>query len=494
MTNPIRNNLLKTIIAALLSFALTACGFSGDEDHIRVTVIDSEAAKINPVGTRLNYASATMRAAMAKGLVGLDEEGRVVPALAARWIVTDDGLSYIFRLTEAKWDDGRQITAERIARLLRERFDELDKSRLENDLGAIDEVVSMTGRVIEIRLNAPNPNFLQLMAQPEMGLFRAGHGAGPMRLIDERGGIKLGIFDEPSADDEEAAKDTRWVMLRTEPAAKAIARFDAGHSDVILNGRFYQLPLVDQAGIDANALRLDPIAGLFGLRFIAADGFWTVPKNREILSMAIDRPALLTSFPRVSAWQSRQKIIPEALDVEGLNTRPDWSRMTLEDRRIFAQDHVRNWKASEGPVKPLVIALPDAAGADILFLRIRSDLRRVGLDARKVGLYDEADARLIDEIAPYDSARWFLSRLTCAQTPVCLNDADAKIEEADAATNLQIKARLYAEAEQMLVQHYNYIPLGVPVRWSLARPGQRGFAVNPRGWHPLNTLVGIPIS
>jgi peptide/nickel transport system substrate-binding protein len=100
----------------------------------------------------------------------------------------------------------------------------------------------------------------------------------------------------------------------------------------------------------------------------------------------------------------------------------------------------------------------------------------------------------MDEIAPYDSAQWFLKQFTCFKTTVCLNDADSKIAEADAATNLQIKARLYAEIEQMLVQHYNFIPIAVPIRWSIARQGQRGFAVNPRGWHPLNTLIGIPIS
>ncbi|GAB5486770.1 MAG: hypothetical protein Pars2KO_03400 [Parasphingorhabdus sp.] len=494
MKSPLFSLTQKLTPALALAIGLTACSFAGDEDHIRTVVIDDDQTRINPVGTRLNHASSTMRAAIARGLVGLDESGRVVPALAARWIVTDDGLSYIFRLGEARWDDGRQITAERIARLLTERVSELKNSRLENDLQVIDEVISMTGRVIEIKLKAPSPNFLQLLAQPEFGLFRAGHGAGPMRLVDENAGMRLGIFEEPSSNNEEAEEDDRWVLLNREPAAKAIARFDAGYVDIILNGRFYHLPFIDQSGIDSNSLQLDPIAGLFGLRFVSAEGFWTVPENREILSMSIDRPALLTSFPSVTAWKIRQKIIPEALDVEGINARPEWSRMTMGDRREFALNHVRGWKATEGDIKPLAIGLPNAPGADILFLRIRSDLQRVGLDAERVGMNDKADARLIDEIAPYDSARWFLSQLTCERTPVCLNDADTKLEEADAATNLEIKARLYAEVEQDLVDHYNYIPLGVPVRWSLARPGQRGFSVNPRGWHPLNPLVGIPIS
>ena len=484
-----------SIFAALALTMLGACGFAEDDDQVRVTVVEDGSTQINPVGTRLNFASATMRAAMAKGLVGLDEEGRVVPALAARWIVSDDGLSYIFRLFDAKWDDGRQITAERVARLLRERFAELRNSRLQYDVSVVDEVVSMTGRVIEIKLDSPHPNFLQLLAQPEMGLFRAGHGAGPMRLLSEDNGIKLTQFDEPSQEEKDAEdEDERWVSLRSEAAATAIARYRAGSAHIVLNGRYHHLPLVDAADIGSGDLRLDPVAGLFGLRFIRADGFWAVPGNREILAMAINRPALLTSFPGVSAWQSRLKIIPEALDVEGINAYPDWVGMAMPDRIVFARNHVSRWKATEGPVVPLAIALPDAAGATILFKRIQSDLRRVGLDARKVAPNQKADVQLMDEIAPYDSAQWFLKQFTCFKTTVCLNDADSKIAEADAATNLQIKARLYAEVEQMLVQHYNFIPIAVPIRWSIARQGQRGFAVNPRGWHPLNTLIGIPIS
>jgi len=486
---------LNSIAAVLALTLLAACGFAGDEDQVRVTVVEDRDPRIKPVGTRLNFASSTMRAAIAKGLVGLDEEGRVVPALAARWIVTDDGLSYIFRLFDAKWDDGRQITAERVARLLRERLSELRSSRLRDDVTAVDEVVSMTGRVIEIKLKAPHPNFLQLLAQPEMGLFRSGHGAGPMRVLDDDNAIKLGQFDEPSQEEQEAAEeDDRWVSLRSEPAAVAIARYRAGGAQIVLNGKYHHLPLVEAADISSGDLRLDPVAGLFGLRFARANGFWAVPANREILAMAINRPALLTSFPGVSAWQSRLKIIPEALDVEGINTYPDWVSMTMQDRIAFARNHVSGWKSSEGSVAPLTIALPDAAGARILFKRIQSDLRRVGLDARMVGSNKAADVQLVDEIAPYDSAPWFLKQFSCVRTTVCLNDADAKIAEADAATNLQIKAKLYAEVEDMLVDHYNFIPIAVPIRWSLARQGQRGFSVNPRGWHPLNPLVGIPIS
>ncbi|QTD57115.1 ABC transporter substrate-binding protein [Parasphingorhabdus cellanae] len=500
-----RANCLSMLALVAASFSLAACGLAEDEDRARVTVIEDEEWVIKPIGIDLTYASAIARSAIAKGLVGFDEQGRVVPSLAARWIVTDDGMSYIFRLNDGQWNDGRPVTAERVATLLRERIGELSKSRLGPDLLSIDEIVPMTGRVIEIRLTSAHPNFLQLMAQPELGLFRAGNGAGPMSRLDNQSTYTLGVMNPPQLDDDETeddeqpadeavADDPRRVTLRSESAARAVARYTAGYTDVVLNGKFHHLPLVDEAGVSTNDLRLDPVAGLFGFQFLRANGFWAVPRNREILAMAIDRPALLTSFPNVTAWQSRQKIIPEALDVDGIDARPGWASMTMQDRQAFAREHVARWEALEGPVLPLTISLPDAAGADILFLRVQSDLRRVGLDAVQVGPDQPADIRLVDEIAAYDSAKWFLYRLTCSQMSVCLNDADTKIAEAEGAINLQVKARLYAEAEEMLVQHYSFIPLAVPVRWSISRPSQQGLAVNPRGWHPLNLLVGIPIS
>ena len=39
----------------------------------------------------------------------------------------------------------------------------------------------MTDRVIEIRLSAPRPNLLQLLAQPEFALSREGLGTGPFQ-------------------------------------------------------------------------------------------------------------------------------------------------------------------------------------------------------------------------------------------------------------------------------------------------------------------------
>ncbi len=480
------------ICAALALGGLGGCDRADGPDTVHVSAISDNRVRIDPMGAQLGPASATMRAAVAKGLVALDPEGRIVPALAARWIVTDDGLSYIFRLRDHQWPDGSKVTSDRIAELLRARIKELRGSRLGDDVAMIADVRSMTGRVIEIELRSAQPNFLQLLAQPEFGLFYRGKGAGPM-IAQRAGAVQQLSPYRVDAETAEADAPRRMVYLRAETAAMALARYKAGMTDIVLNGHFQHLPLIDAAGISTNDLRLDPVAGLFGFLFVRADGFWSVADNRKILAMAIDRPALLTSFS-VSAWRTRLKIVPDALDVEGINARPDWASLNTQEARAAARTLVSNWQAKGGELAPLALYLPPGPGSDIMFARVRHDLNLIGLEVKRVNSETEAQARLIDEIAPYDEARWFLSRLNCRRTRICSPKADELAVEARASQDIKERAKLFAEAEVELVKSYNYIPIAVPIRFSLARTDQPGIAENPRGWHPLNFLIGVPIS
>ena len=45
-------------------------------------------------------------------------------------------------------------------------------------LTAIDQIVVMTPQVIEIRLSAPRPDLLSILAQPELAIFQARGLAG----------------------------------------------------------------------------------------------------------------------------------------------------------------------------------------------------------------------------------------------------------------------------------------------------------------------------
>ena len=137
-------------------------------------------------GVRLSNGAQHLRAATHEGLVALDPAGQVIPAIAERWIITDDAMRYIFRLRDSTWPDGTEITADDVQRELRDIIARLEGTSLGLDLAKVTEVRAMTGRVVEVRLSGPMPEFLRLLAQPELGFAERGGGAGTGPMIMSR--------------------------------------------------------------------------------------------------------------------------------------------------------------------------------------------------------------------------------------------------------------------------------------------------------------------
>ena len=87
-----------------------------------MTVIGEPPKIVDPSAGALTESQAVLLSSVAQGLVRFDASGQIVPGLAERWNVTDDGLSYIFRLQAMNWPDGRKLTAQQVARMLRRQL------------------------------------------------------------------------------------------------------------------------------------------------------------------------------------------------------------------------------------------------------------------------------------------------------------------------------------------------------------------------------------
>src|SRR3546814_1019226 len=96
-----------------------------------------------------------------------------------------------------------------------------------------------------------------------------------------------------------------------------------------------------------------------------------------------------------------------------------------------------------------------------------SDLfARIGVPSVRVDRDADADLRLIDEVAPYDSALWYLGRISCAYEMACSSEATARLSEAQQAQSIEEMLRKLDEAEVLTLAHGGYIPLAAPVRRS----------------------------
>jgi len=235
------------------------------EGTAKVDVIGSEPALHDPALGPLSAADAVLLANVGQGLVRFDAAGNIVAGLAERWNVSDDGLSYIFRLATVDLPNRRKLTAQQVARVLKRSLAAASANPLKDTLGAVDDIVAMTDRVIEIRLNAPRPNLLALLAQPEFGIVRDGYGTGPFQLAPDRGpDDALHLTREiDSLDDDTNRREE--ILLKGTSTEQAVRTFAAGDTDLVLGGTFADLPFALAVKLPRAALRFDPASGLFGL-------------------------------------------------------------------------------------------------------------------------------------------------------------------------------------------------------------------------------------
>ena len=78
------------------------------------------------------------------------------------------------------------MTAQQVAARLRAALSRASRNPLKPVLGAVVEIMAMTDEVLVITLRGPRPNFLQLLAHPELAILQASVGTGPYRLSHAR--------------------------------------------------------------------------------------------------------------------------------------------------------------------------------------------------------------------------------------------------------------------------------------------------------------------
>jgi peptide/nickel transport system substrate-binding protein/oligopeptide transport system substrate-binding protein len=479
---------------AALALSLAGCG-SPTEQTLKVVVVGDDKTIFsddNPASAP----AALLRSATAEGLLGFDEQGRVVPALADRWIVLDDGQSYIFRLREGTWRGGRPLTGQSAQVALREAIARLKGTALALDLATIDDIRVMAARVIEIRLRQPTPELLQLLAQPELGLVIRKDSAGPMAMVPQGKAAELTPI-RPEKLGLPAVRHwndlVRPLHLAAADGRAAVEQFSRGDADLMIGGTAIEFPLASALGIGRGAIRMDAVAGLFGLAVMNREGLLEQPAMREALAMAIDRDALVGAFG-VTGWTATSLIVPpDAWGSQGPGGER-WAGLTLDDRRARAGAAIAEWRREHGGQVPaLRIALPSGPGADLIFLRLAADFSAIDVPARRVAADATADLRLVDKAARYGAAIWYLNQFNCSlKRGACDPATDALMDQVRASTDAPTRDRLSGEAAASLTAANVFIPLAVPLRWSLVRGDTAGFSINRLGFHPLMALALHP--
>ena len=134
-----------------------------------------------------------------EGLVTLDENNRIVPALAEQWSVSEDGRIYEFSLRDAYFHDGTKVQAKDVVYSLRRLQDPAVASPGSWVLDGVEDIHATYAGTVLLTLQRPNASFLSLLAMPYCSVVPEGSeslatnpiGSGPFKFHAWHYGEKL---------------------------------------------------------------------------------------------------------------------------------------------------------------------------------------------------------------------------------------------------------------------------------------------------------------
>lgn len=137
-----------------------------------------------------------------QGLVTLDEDGQVVPAIAKSWTVSSDGLTYDFTLNDGvTFSDGKALTTDDVVASLQDAVDSAKSATTDKPayngaagLAGVDEVVAKDDSTIELTLTKPNIETLWVLAGRGGIILEQGAESSPTTAVVGTGPFTVGDF------------------------------------------------------------------------------------------------------------------------------------------------------------------------------------------------------------------------------------------------------------------------------------------------------------
>jgi ABC-type oligopeptide transport system substrate-binding subunit/class 3 adenylate cyclase len=278
-------------------------------------------------------------------------ERTIVPSLAERWEISDDGLRYVFRLREGlTWSDGTPLTAHDVEFGIKRVLDPQSPGSsvaiyfaLENGediyLGRSSDwdavgVRALDDRTVEFRLTAPAPYFMSVMNRPD-------GGPQPRHAIDGIADARVvsGAFEVAERTDErlvlrrrsERPGNVGEVELYRTAIADALPEYERGETDLILVRYTPRLADLMPGAVREDAV-LGPPAWSAYIRFDHTHPMAGNLLLRRALAHAIDRDALAAVCP-ANLVVATGGVVPPALQGHtpdiALGYDPDLARKCL---------------------------------------------------------------------------------------------------------------------------------------------------------------------
>jgi ABC-type oligopeptide transport system substrate-binding subunit/class 3 adenylate cyclase len=318
-------------------------------------------------------------------------ERTIVPSLAERWEISDDGLRYVFHLREGlTWSDGTPLTAHDVEFGIKRVLDPESPGSsvaiyfaLENgedtylgrntDWDAVG-VRALDDRTVEFRLSAPAPYFMSVMNRPDGGPQPRHAVAG---IADAR--VVSGAFEVAEQTDErlvlrrrsERPGNVAEVELVRRELTESVAEYERGEVDLVpvrytpVYADLMPEPLHEDVRLSG--------AGWSGyIRFDHTDAVTGNADFRRALAHAVDRDALAAVCP-ANVVVASGGVVPPALQGHtpdiALRYDPELARECLERSGFEGDLELSGLPAWDKIIETIAASWESALGRDVSLRR-----------------------------------------------------------------------------------------------------------------------------
>ena len=351
----------------------------------------SEPASLDPALAKGTHESWILQHTFT-GLMGYNEDGELVPAVAESYDESDDGLTYTFHLRDdVKWSNGDPVTAEdfeyawkrvidpELASDYAYQISDYVKGAEEylNGEGSIDDVAikAIDEKTLEVTLKKPAPYFLGLTAfytlypvnknvvevnpdwakDPSKGQYISN---GAFKLVSWDHNQKISLRKNPEWYRADEVKLDGIDFDIIEEQNTQYTKYQGGEYDFIVNP---PTAVVDKLTKENDPeLYIGGDVGTYYYQFNNKEKPFNNAKVRNALSMAIDRKAIVENITKGGQVPAEGLVPYGFLDENGKEFRDRNGNLVKEDKEA-AKSLLEEGLAEEG------MKLEDLNGTVILF-------------------------------------------------------------------------------------------------------------------------------
>ena len=509
----------------VLSSIFAGAAWAGEPQVLRIP-IDEEPDSFN-VARVSDYYSAMVASQVIEGLTGIvvrDGHEVAVPACAESWEMSEDGLTWTFRLREMKWADGEPLRASDFVYGISRVLDPATASPISGKVRFIKNAgdvllgkkpLSELGleapddRTLVVRLEHPVPYLLQSAAGTAMFPARRDVvekfgdaygtdadkivGCGPFNLADWVHNSSLAFVKNPLYWDADNVKLDRLEMKIVAEESAKVGDFENGGLDLVsVYSVEWAKKLDEKGGYVKNVVAMPETKYVFFNQTVPP---FSSPKVRLAFSLALDREEIhkdvsLGLDPAAWGW------LPPAMGLDGENFRKlagapikDLAAAHPDPKALLAEG-LKELGMSEAPEGLKIVLMCHNATRDFAEYLQQAYKTRLGVDLEldpvEWPVFQERNRNLDYQMGyksyyadfndPSSMMDLWITGTRTIPTGWSNERYDALVREAGQSADKALRAKDYTEAERILLEEGTIAPYAYSTGFDYVHPYVKGYA------------------